>query len=79
MVGLTESDVRKLNVNELKAELSTRSLIVKGKKDELVKRLLEALESEGGRDVITMEDEGGQQESETLEAIGMLCHYYYCT
>jgi len=46
MAGLTEATIRKLKVNELKAELSKRGLAVKGKKDDLVMRLLEALDGE---------------------------------
>ena len=43
---LDVSVIKKLKVVELKAALSARGLNTKGKKDELVKRLVEAMESD---------------------------------
>ena len=44
--SLDISVIKKLKVVELKAALSARGLSTKGKKDELVKRLVEAMESD---------------------------------
>lgn len=44
MSELTEADVRKLKVAELKSELSARDLATNGNKAVLVNRLLEHLE-----------------------------------
>lgn len=63
MAGLTEATIRKLKVNELKAELSKRGLVVKGKKDDLVNRLLEALEGEDEiEEDVESVGEGGEME-----------------
>lgn len=46
MSELTVAAIKKLKVTELKAELSKRGLAVKGKKDELAKRLMEAIKDD---------------------------------
>lgn len=66
MSELTEAAIKKLKVNELKAELSKRGLVVKGKKDELVKRLLDALE-EDNEAASDAESDGGAVEDEPME------------
>jgi len=60
MSELTISDIKKLKVAELKAELTSRGLAVKGKKDELAKRLIKAVKAEGGGSA-----EDGSQDSVT--------------
>lgn len=68
------SVIKKLKVAELKAALSARGLAVKGKKDELIKRLAEAMEQDENSpseepevaEEVTEEDPSGEvsQESE---------------
>ena len=43
MSEITVDAVKKLNMTELKSELSKRGLFVNGKKEELLKRLTEAI------------------------------------
>ena len=69
MAGLTEASIRKLKVNELKAELSKRGLVVKGKKDELVSRLLEAIADEGEDEIVDEMEAGSDQEEEMAEEV----------
>ena len=77
MVGLTEVSIRKLKVNELKAELSKRGLAVKGKKDDLVNRLLEAIEDEEEEEVVDEvvgtvdgQEEEAEEQDEPMEDDG---------
>lgn len=51
MSELTVAAIKKLKVAELKAELTKRGLAVKGKKDELAKRLIEAIEEDNQDEV----------------------------
>lgn len=50
MSELTVAAIKKLKVAELKAELTKRGLAVKGKKDELAKRLIEAIQEDTAED-----------------------------
>lgn len=50
MSELTVAAIKKLKVAELKAELTKRGLAVKGKKDELAKRLIEAIQEDTSED-----------------------------
>lgn len=58
MGRLTEEIIKKLKTKELKLELSKRGLATKGKKDDLVTRLLKAIE------------EGGHEEEDVLPTTG---------
>jgi len=72
MDDLTETTIRKLNVNELKAELSKRNLPVKGKKEDLVNRLLQSLESVEEQEEKSMEGvEESTDENEPISATSM--------
>merc|ERR1712096_215727 len=51
-----EAIIKQLSVPVLKAELSKRGLQVKGKKDELVRILLSAIEEEVGEEVENVEE-----------------------
>lgn len=62
---LDVSVIKKLKVVELKATLSARGLSTKGKKDELVKRLVEAMETESNDDPKT--EDTTQSEPEVAE------------
>jgi len=62
---LTVAQIKKLKVADLKAELSARGLALKGKKDELAKRLIDFIENDGDSEA---EEDGVEEVGEMDES-----------
>lgn len=69
MSELTVAAIKKLKVAELKAELTKRGLAVKGKKDELAKRLIEAIQEDTAEDNKEEVAEDSQDKNNSQESL----------